>query len=80
MKKKSTTPTKGYFSGAIKVIRDKDAKLITNPKQISARYLVVNIPPLEIGLLMSVNIVPDFNSSAIRGAPTTVSIIGNIIQ
>ncbi|GAG57862.1 unnamed protein product, partial [marine sediment metagenome] len=39
---------------------------------------MIKISPLEIGLLMSVNIVPDFNSSAISGAPTTVSIIGNI--
>ena len=80
IKKKSATSSKGYFNGAIKVMKDKEAKLIIIPKQVKARYLVIRIPPLEIGLLIRVNIVPDFNSSAISGAPTIVRIIGNIIQ
>jgi hypothetical protein len=80
MIKNSPIPSKGYFHKAVRVIRDKEMKLITNPKQVSAKYFVARISPLEIGLLISVNIVLDFNSSAMRGAPTTVRIIGNIIQ
>ena len=78
--KKSAKSSKGYFNGAINVMKDKEIMLITNPKQVSARYLVSKIRSLEIGLLISVSIVPDFNSSAIRGAPIIVSIIGNIKQ